>query len=70
MFQENGDFNGGLENFQVECFKNTGVEKKTKGSWAYIRENGVDSLYLFRHRCSSTVARLSHPEGEKCLKFF
>ena len=34
--------------FLTECLKN-GVAKKTKRSWTYMRDNGVDLPYLFLH---------------------
>ena len=33
-----------------------------------MRENGMDSPYLFLHCGFSIVASLAHPEGVKCLK--
>ena len=43
-------------------FKLTRVAKKTKRSWTYMRENGVDSPYLFLHPGFSIVASLAHTE--------
>ena len=40
----------------------TRAAEKTKRSWTYIRENGVDSQYLFLHLGFSMVARPEHPE--------
>ena len=48
---ENGDFNRGRKSFQANTMlKNfTRATEKTKRSWIYMRENGVDSPYLFLH---------------------
>ena len=35
--------------------------KKTTRSWTYMRENLVDSPYLFLHCVFSTVASPTHP---------
>ena len=40
--------------------KLTRVANKTKRSWTYMREKGVDSSYLFLHPGFSIVARLAH----------
>ena len=40
----------------------TRATEKTKRSWTYMRENGVDSPYLFLHLGFSMVASLGHPE--------
>ena len=39
--------------------------KKTKRSWTHMRENGVDSLYLFLHCVFSWVCSPGHPYEEK-----
>ena len=48
---ENGDFNRGRKSFQANTMLNffTRETEKTKRSWTYMRENGVDSPYLFLH---------------------
>ena len=38
------------------------VAKKTKRAWTYMRQNGVDSPYLFLHPGFSIVASLAHTE--------
>ena len=43
-------------------FKLTRVAKKSKRSWTNMRENGVDSPYLFLHPGFSFVASLAHTE--------
>ena len=63
---ENGDFNRGHTNFQTECSKCLlRAAKKTKTSWTYMTENGVDSLYLFLYHGSRMVASPAHPDGRK-----
>ena len=46
---ENGDFNSGRKSFLANRMLKilTRVAEKTKRSWTYMRENGVDSPYLF-----------------------
>ena len=46
---ENGDFNSGLRVFLAITMLKilTRATEKTKRSWTYMRENGVDSPYLF-----------------------
>ena len=50
---ENGDFNRGRKSFQANTVLKilTRATEKTKMSWTYMymRENGVDSPYLFLH---------------------
>ena len=48
---ENGDFNRGRKSFQANTMLKffTRATEKTKRSWTYMRENGVDSPYLFLH---------------------
>ena len=48
---ENGDFNRGRKSFQAKTMLKilTRATEKTKRSWTYMRENGVDSPYLFLH---------------------
>ena len=48
---ENGDFNRGRKSFQANTMLKilTRAAEKTKRSWIYMRENGVDSQYLFLH---------------------
>ena len=72
---ENGDFNRGRKSFLVNTMLKilTRATEKTKRSWTYMRENGVDSPCLFLHWGFSMVASLEHPElfvekKKKCLK--
>ena len=48
---ENGDFNRGRKSFLANTMLKilTRATEKTKRSWTYMRENGVDSPYLFLH---------------------
>ena len=48
---ENGDFNRGLRVFLANKMLKilTRATEKTKRSWTYMRENGVDSPYLCLH---------------------
>ena len=48
---ENGDFNRDRKSFLAYTMLKmlTRVTEKTKRSWTYMRENGVDSPYLFLH---------------------
>ena len=48
---ENGDFNRGRKSFLANTMLEilTRATEKTKRSWTYMRENGVDSPYLFLH---------------------
>ena len=48
---ENGDFNSGRKSFLANTMLKilTRATEKTKRSWTYMRENGVDSPYLFLH---------------------
>ena len=49
----------------------TRATEKTKSSWTYMRENRVDSPYLFLHWGFSMVASPEYPElmlEKKCLK--
>ena len=47
---ENGDFNRGRKWYSKTMLKIlTRAEKKTKRSWTHMRENGVDSPFLFLH---------------------
>ena len=48
---ENGDFNRGRKSFLTNKMLKilTRATEKTKRSWTYMRENGVDSPYLFLH---------------------
>ena len=39
----------------------TRATEKTKRSWIYMRENGVDSPYLFLHCVFSIDASPAHP---------
>ena len=38
---------------------------KTKMSWTYMKETGVDSRYMFLHCNYSIVGSLAHPEARK-----
>ena len=60
---ENGDFNRGLKSFQANTMLKflTRATEKTKRSWIYMRENGVDSPYLFLHCVFSIDASAAHP---------
>ena len=60
---ENGDFNRGRKSFQANTMlKNlTRATEKTKRSWIYMRENGVDSQYLFLHCVFSIDTSPAHP---------
>ena len=46
---ENGDFNRGRKSFLANTMLKilTRATEKTKRPWTYMRENGVDSPYLF-----------------------
>ena len=48
---ENGDFNRGRKRFLANTMRKilTRATEKTKRSWTYMRENGVDSSYLLLH---------------------
>ena len=48
---ENGDFNRGRKSFLAKTMLKilTRATEKTKWSCTYMRENGVDSPYLFLH---------------------
>ena len=48
---ENGDLNRGRKNFLANTMLKilTRATEKTKRSWTYMRENGVDSPFLFLH---------------------
>ena len=48
---ENGDFNRGRKSFLANTKLKilTRATEKTKRSWTYMSENGVDSPYLFLH---------------------
>ena len=61
---KNGDLNRGCKSFLMEELKKklTRMAKKTKRSWTYLRENGVDLPYLFLHPGFSIVASLAHTE--------
>ena len=56
---ENGDFNRGRKSFQA----NTMLKNLTRGTEKriYMRENGVDSQYLFLHCVFSIDASPAHP---------
>ena len=60
---ENGDFNRGPKSFQANTMLKilTRATEKTKRSWTYMRENGVDSPYLFLHCVFSIDASPAHP---------
>ena len=58
---EHGNFNRGHKIFLKSALKLTGVAKKTERSWTYMRENGVNLLYLFLHHSVCIVASLAHP---------
>ena len=60
---ENGDFNRGRKSFQANTMLKilTRATEKTKRSWTYMRENGVDSPYLFLHCVFSIDASPAHP---------
>ena len=60
---ENGDFNRGRKSFQANTMLKilTRATEKTKRSWIYMRENGVDSPYLFLHCVFSIDASPAHP---------
>ena len=64
---ENGDFNRGRKSFQANTMLKilTRATEKTKRSWTYMRENGVDSPYLFLHCVFSIDASPDHPEEKK-----
>ena len=48
---ENSDFNRGRKSFLANTMLKilTRATENTKRSWTYMRENGVDSPYLFLH---------------------
>ena len=60
---ENGDFNRGHKGFQANTMLKslTRATEKTKRSWTYMRENGVDSPCLFLHCVFSIDASPAHP---------
>ena len=60
---ENGDLNRGRKSFQANTMLKilTRANEKTKRSWIYMRENGVDSPYLFLHCVFSIDASPAHP---------
>ena len=59
----NGDFNRGRKSFQANTMLKmlTRATEKTKRSWIYMRENRVDSPYLFFHCVFSIDASPAHP---------
>ena len=59
---ENGDFNRGRKSFQANTMLKilTRATEKTKRSWTYMRENGVDSPYLSLHCIFSIDASPAH----------
>ena len=59
---ENGDFNRGRKSLQANTMLIlTRAMEETKRSWIYMRENEVDSPYLFLHCIFSIDASPAHP---------